>query len=150
MSERVPKHLFSILSPLDLPQEEVAVLPPAKLASVKLLGRLSCALPAPETPCQRFLRAPSQPRPSTKNKDGKRDPEMRQSKKGNQWYFGMKAHVGVDARSGLVHIAGMTTGKVHDAKEMDTLIREDDRAVFGDKGYVNEKKKGAARAAGVY
>ena len=72
--------------------------------------------------------------PSTKNKDGKRDPEMRQSKKGNQLYFGMKAHVGVDARSGLVHIAGMTMGKVQDAKEMDILIREDDRAVFGDKG----------------
>jgi len=88
--------------------------------------------------------------PSTKNKEGKRDPEMSQSKKGNQWYFGMKAHIGVDARSGLVHTAGVTTGKVHDAKVMDNLIREDDRAVFADKGYVNEKKKRAARAAGVY
>ena len=88
--------------------------------------------------------------PSTKNKDRKRDPEMSQSKKGNQWYFGMKAHIGVDARSGLVHTAGVTTGKVHDAKVMDNLIREDDRAVFADKGYVNEKKKRAARRAGVY
>ena len=88
--------------------------------------------------------------PSTKNKDGKRDPEMSQSKKGNQWYFGMKAHVGVDARSGLVHTAGVTTGSVHDAKVMDNLIREDDRAVFADKGYVNETKKRAARAAGVF
>jgi IS5 family transposase len=88
--------------------------------------------------------------PSTKNKEGRRDPEMSQSKKGNQWYFGMKAHIGVDARSGLVHTAGVTTGKVHDAKVMDNLIREDDRAVFADKGYVNEKKKRAARAAGVY
>ena len=88
--------------------------------------------------------------PSTKNKSGKRDPEMSQSKKGNQWYFGMKAHIGVDARSGLVHTAGVTTGKVHDAKVMDNLIREDDRSVFADKGYVNEKKKRAARAAGVY
>ena len=88
--------------------------------------------------------------PSTKNKSGKRDPEMSQSKKGNEWYFGMKAHVGVDARSGLVHTAGVTTGKTHDAKVMDHLIREDDRAVFGDKGYVNEKKKRAARAAGIY
>ena len=87
--------------------------------------------------------------PSTKNKSGKRDPEMSQSKKGNQWYFGMKAHIGVDARSGLVHTAGVTTGKVHDAKVMDNLIREDDRSVFADKGYVNEKKKRAARAAGV-
>ena len=88
--------------------------------------------------------------PSTKNKAGHRDPEMSQSKKGNQWYFGMKAHIGVDARSGLVHTAGVTTGKVHDAKVMDNLIREDDRAVFADKGYVNEKKKRRARAAGVY
>ena len=88
--------------------------------------------------------------PSTKNKSGKRDPEMSQSKKGNQWYFGMKAHIGVDARSGLVHTPGVTTGKVHDAKVMDNLIREDDRSVFADKGYVNEKKKRAARAAGVY
>jgi IS5 family transposase len=88
--------------------------------------------------------------PSTKNKAGKRDAQMSQSKKGNQWYFGMKAHIGVDARSGLVHAAGVTTGKVHNAKVMDNLIREDDRAVFADKGYVHEKKKRAARAAGVY
>ena len=88
--------------------------------------------------------------PSTKNKAGRRDPAMTQSKKGNQWYFGMKVHVGVDARSGLVHTVGVTTGKVHDAKVMGNLIREDDRAVFGDKGYVNDKKKRRARAAGVY
>ena len=88
--------------------------------------------------------------PSTKNKSGKRDPEMSQSKKGNEWYFGMKVHVGVDAKSGLVHTGGVTTGKTHDAKVMDNLIREDDRCVFGDKGYVNERKKRAARRAGVY
>jgi IS5 family transposase len=87
--------------------------------------------------------------PSTKNKAGKRDPEMRSSKKGNQWYFGMKAHVGVDAESGLVHTAGMTTGSVHDAKVMHHLIREDDTAVYGDKGYVSEERKRAAKAAGV-
>jgi len=87
--------------------------------------------------------------PSTKNKEGKRDPAMRSSKKGNQWYFGMKAHVGVDAKSGLVHTAGVTTGSVHDAKVMDHLIREDDRAVYGDKGYVSAEKKRAAEDAGV-
>ena len=87
--------------------------------------------------------------PSTKNKEGKRDPAMRSSKKGNQWYFGMKAHVGVDAKSGLVHTAGVTTGSVHDAKVMDRLIREDDRAVYGDKGYVSAEKKRAAEDAGV-
>ena len=87
--------------------------------------------------------------PSTKNKEGKRDPAMRSSKKGNQWYFGMKAHVGVDAKSGLVHTAGVTTGSVHDAKVMYRLIREDDRAVYGDKGYVSAEKKRAAEDAGV-
>jgi IS5 family transposase len=87
--------------------------------------------------------------PSTKNKEHKRDPEMTQSKKGNQWYFGMKAHVGVDARSGLVHTAGVTTGKVHDAKVMHRLVREDDTAVYGDKGYASDAKKRAAATAGV-
>ena len=87
--------------------------------------------------------------PSTKNKEAKRDPAMRSSKKGNQWYFGMKAHVGVDAKSGLVHTAGVTTGSVHDAKVMYRLIREDDRAVYGDKGYVSAEKKRAAEDAGV-
>jgi len=84
--------------------------------------------------------------PSTKNKQQKRDPEMSSSKKGNQWYFGMKAHVGVDAESGLVHTAGVTTGKVHDAKVMHRLIREDDRAVYGDKGYERrEEVRGGRR-----
>ena len=75
--------------------------------------------------------------------------EMRSSKKGNQWYFGMKAHVGVDAISGLVHTAGVTSGNVHDAKLMDRLIRDDDTAVYGDKGYASGAKKRAAEVAGV-
>jgi transposase, IS5 family len=87
--------------------------------------------------------------PSRKNKEQRRDPAMSSSKKGNQWYFGMKAHIGVDAESGLVHTAGVTTGKVHDAKVMDRLIREDDKAVYGDKGYASDEKKRAAEAAGV-
>jgi len=87
--------------------------------------------------------------PSTKNRDGKRDPDMSQSKKGNQWYFGMKAHIGVDARSGLVHTVKTTTGKVHDAKLTGDLIRPDDVVVFGDKGYVSDKRKRAARANGI-
>jgi IS5 family transposase len=87
--------------------------------------------------------------PSTKNKAGRRDPEMSSSKKGNQWYFGMKAHIGVDAESGLVHTAGVTTGKVHDANAFANLIREDDTAVYGDKGYASEVKKRAAEEAGV-
>jgi IS5 family transposase len=86
---------------------------------------------------------------STKNKEQKRDPEMTSSKKGNQWYFGMKAHIGVDAESGLVHTAGVTTGKVHDARAMANLIRTDDTAVYGDKGYASEERKRAAEDAGV-
>jgi IS5 family transposase len=87
--------------------------------------------------------------PSTKNRSGKRDPDMSQTKKGNQWYFGMKAHIGVDAHSGLVHTVKTTTAKVHDARMTDDLIRKDDRAVFGDKGYVSDKRKRAARADGL-
>jgi transposase, IS5 family len=87
--------------------------------------------------------------PSTKNAAGQRDPEMRSSKKGNQWHFGMKAHIGVDAKSGLVHTAGVTSGSVHDATVMDRLIRDDDTPVYGDKGYASGAKKRAAEAAGV-
>jgi transposase, IS5 family len=87
--------------------------------------------------------------PSTKNAAGQRDPEMRSSKKGNQWHFGMKAHIGVDASSGLVHTAGVTSGSVHDATVMDQLIRSDDTAVYGDKGYASGARRRAAEAAGV-
>jgi IS5 family transposase len=86
--------------------------------------------------------------PSTKNEAGKRDPQVHSSKKGNQWYFGMNAHVGVDASSGLVHTAGVTSGNVRDAKVMDRLVRDDDTAVYGDKGYASDAKKRAAEAAG--
>ena len=65
------------------------------------------------------------------------------------YHFGMKAHVGVDAISGLVHTVGVTSGNVHDAKLMDRLIRDDDTAVYGDKGYASGAKKRAAEAAGV-
>lgn len=87
--------------------------------------------------------------PSTKNKSARRDPDMSQTKKGNQWYFGMKAHIGVDAKSGLVHTVKTTTAKVHDARMTDDLIRADDAVVFGDKGYVSDKRKRASRAVGV-
>ena len=87
--------------------------------------------------------------PSTKNAAGQRDPEMHASKKGNQWHFGMKAHIGVDAESGLVHTAGVTSGNIHDATVMDRLIRDDDIAVYGDKGYASGVSKRAAEAAGV-
>ena len=88
--------------------------------------------------------------PSTKNQARQRDPDMGPTKKGNNWYFGMKAHIGVDAKSGLVHTVGITTASDHDNSVIGELIREDDRAVFGDKGYSNDQTKRAARQAGVY
>lgn len=62
----------------------------------------------------------------------------------------MKDHISVDAKSGLIHTVGITTAKTHDAKVIDKLIREKDKVIFGDKGYVRDKLKKAAREAGVY
>jgi len=84
--------------------------------------------------------------PSTKNKAGKRDPAMSQSKKGNQWYFGMKAHIGVDARSGLVHTAGVTTGKVHDAKVMDNKEQRKPKRQLSSSQKKRNRRHGAVRA----
>ena len=80
-----------------------------------------------------IIAAPS----STKNKEGKRDEEMHQTKKGNQWYFGMKIHAGVDAGSGFVHTITGTAANVHDVNETGHLIREDDDVLYGDSGYLN-------------
>jgi transposase, IS5 family len=88
--------------------------------------------------------------PSTKNQAKQRDPEMSSTKKGNTWHFGMKAHISVDAHSGLVHTVGVTTASDHDNSVIGELIREGDRAVFGDKGYYSDQTKRAARRAGVY
>ena len=60
--------------------------------------------------------------PSTKNREQSRDAEMHQSKKGNQWYFGMKVHIGVDSESGLIHSASVTPGNVHDSHELSNLL----------------------------
>lgn len=78
---------------------------------------------------------------STKNKEGKRDPAMSSTKKAGQWYFGMKAHIGVDADSGLVHSVIGTTAKRHDSSQLDTLLHGEERAIFGDKGYWSKKNK---------
>ena len=79
-----------------------------------------------------IINAPS----STKNASGKRDPEMHQTKKGNQWYYGMKVHAGVDAGSGFVHTITGTSANVHDSAEAHKLIRDDDTVVYGDSGYL--------------
>ena len=84
-----------------------------------------------------IIAAPS----STKNKEGKRDPEMHQTRKGNQWYHGMKVHSGVDAGSGYVHTITGTAANVHDIDETAKLIREDDHVVYGDSGYAGAERR---------
>lgn len=78
---------------------------------------------------------------STKNQNGKRDPEMHQTKKGNEWYFGMKVHAGVDAGTGYVHTITVTAANVHDVAETANLIREDDHVVYGDSGYLGAPER---------
>ena len=89
-----------------------------------------------------LIAAPS----STKNKDGARDPEMHQSKKGQQYYFGMKAHIGVDAESGLVHTVRGTAGNVADVVEANSLLHGQERVAFGDAGYQGVVKRPDANA----
>ena len=74
--------------------------------------------------------------PSTKNKVGKRDPEMHQTKKGNQWYHGMKVHSGVDCGSGYIHTITGTSANVHDLEEAPKLLRRDVTVAYGDSDYL--------------
>jgi len=83
-----------------------------------------------------IINAPS----STKNEMRTRDPEMKQTKKGNQWYFGMKAHVGTDTRRGLAHSIVVTNAAVHDSQVMEGLLHGEERAVYGDKAYADTGK----------
>ena len=91
-----------------------------------------------------LIAAPS----STKNKSGQRDPEMHQSKKGNQWYFGMKAHIGVDADSGLVHTVIGTAGNVHDVTQGNSLLHGQEKLGFGDSAYQGVDKRDKATNTG--
>lgn len=79
--------------------------------------------------------------PSTKNEAGKRDPDMHQAKKGNQWHFGMKAHIGVDAASGLTHTVIGTAANVSDVTQAQSLLHGDETDVFGDAGYQGIEKR---------
>ena len=78
---------------------------------------------------------------ATKNEMRKRDPEMTSSKKGNQWHFGMKAHIGVDTAHGLVHTLEVTTGKVSDYSMADTLLHGDEATAHGDRGYADKTRE---------
>ena len=84
-----------------------------------------------------IIEAPS----STKNKDGTRDSEMHQTKKGNQWHFGMKAHIGVDADSGLTHTLVTTAANVSDITQAHALLHGDETTAFGDAGYQGVERR---------
>jgi transposase, IS5 family len=84
-----------------------------------------------------IIHAPS----STKNAEGKRDPEMHQTKKGNQWYHGMKAHTGVDMSSGLVHSVTTTPANIADVTQLGALLHGDEEVVYGDGGYTGAEKR---------
>jgi len=84
-----------------------------------------------------LIHAPS----STKNQDGKRDPEMHQTKKGNQYYFGMKAHIGVDDESGLVHSMVGTAANVADVTQVDQLLHGEEDVVCADAGDTGVEKR---------
>jgi len=73
--------------------------------------------------------------PSTKNKDKSRDPEMHQTKKGNEWHFGMKLHIGADSKTGLVHSASVTAANVHDSHEVPNLLHGKETRLYGDSAY---------------
>jgi transposase, IS5 family len=81
-----------------------------------------------------IINAPS----STKNKDGKRDPDMHQTKKGNQWYFGMKAHIGVDSQSKLIHSVAATAANIHDSRLLGDLLHGEETRIWGDSAYAGQ------------
>ncbi len=83
-----------------------------------------------------IIAAPS----STKNNDKARDPEMRQTKKGNEWHFGMKAHIGVDSRTKLIHSVVATPANVHDSQALPRLLHGDERRVWGDAAYTGQRE----------
>ena len=84
-----------------------------------------------------LIAAPS----STKNSSGERDPEMHQTKKGNQWHFGMKAHIGVDEESGLVHHVECTAANVNDVTQVHKLLHGKEDTICGDSGYTGADKR---------
>lgn len=93
-----------------------------------------------------LIAAPS----STKNKKGERDPEMHQTKKGNQWHFGMKAHIGVDADSGLVHTVVGTAANVNDVTQAGALVHGEETDVFADAGYQGVAKREEVQGLNVH
>ena len=89
-----------------------------------------------------IIAAPS----STKNTDKARDPEMHQTRKGQQWYFGMKLHIGVDSQTGLAHTAVVTAANVHDKHPLPDLLHGNEQRVYGDSAYASQKALIASKA----
>ena len=83
-----------------------------------------------------IISAPS----STKHRTKERDPEMHQTKKGNQWYFGMKAHLGVDSRTKLIHSVAATAANVHDSQGLPHLLHGQETRVWGDAAYSGQRE----------
>ena len=92
-----------------------------------------------------IIAAPS----STKNKAGERDPVMHQTKKGNQWYFGMKVHLGVDSENGLIHSVETTAANVHDLTPAAELLHGEETVVYGDAGYQGIEKRPEMQGKGI-
>lgn len=140
---------FARLSGLDNVPDETTILNFRRLLethdlSVKIFERVNAhlsrrgqSLRAGTIVDATIIAAPS----STKNKDGERDPEMHQTKKGNQWHFGMKAHIGVDEESGLVHHVECTAANVNDVTQVHKLLHGKEETVYGDSGYTGADKR---------
>ena len=89
-----------------------------------------------------IIAAPS----STKNADKTRDPEMHSTKKGGQWHFGMKLHIGTDSKTGLVHSSTVTAANAHDSQELPGLMHGNETRLYGDSAYTGQKKTMRARS----
>ena len=92
-----------------------------------------------------LIAAPS----STKNQKGERDPEMHQTKKGNQWYFGMKVHIGMDKDTGLIHSVETTAANVHDLTPAAELLHGEETVVYADAGYQGIEKRAEMEGKGI-
>ena len=84
--------------------------------------------------------------PSTKNQEKSRDPEMHQTKKGNEWHFGMKLHIGTDSQSGLIHSASVTAANVHDSHQVPNLLHGEETRFYGDSAYRGKEQRERLKA----
>jgi IS5 family transposase len=134
-SERIPDRVSILRLRRLLEEQQLGIQIPATvnstLAAKGLLLKSGTAIDAT------LIAAPS----STKNSSGERDPEMHQTKEGNQWHFGMKAHIGVDADSGLVHTVVCTAANVNDVTQARELVHGEEDDVFADAGYQGVDKR---------